>query len=173
MPAPANDELQALTRRTLELNGDPRAGLASEVFLLASQITPLLNVDLLIKNDFGQTLLTWRADEFYGPGWHVPGGIVRFKEKLSERIHKVALSELGCDVSCGETPLALREVMAEQRNVRGHFLSLLFACRLLAPPAPALKFSPEMPMNGQWRWHEHCPADLIREHEMYRCFIQP
>lgn len=43
----------------------------------------MVNVDLLIKNvSSNETLLTWREDEYYGPGWHVPGGIVRFKETI-------------------------------------------------------------------------------------------
>src|SRR5438105_4861558 len=55
--------------------GDTGAGLPPEVFLFLSRVTPLLNVDLLIQDDRGRTLLTWRDDEFFGAGWHVPGGI--------------------------------------------------------------------------------------------------
>jgi ADP-ribose pyrophosphatase YjhB (NUDIX family) len=166
-----NEELAALTRRTLELIDDPRNGLPDEVFILASQITPLLNVDLLIKNAHDEILLTWRDDEFYGPGWHVPGGILRFKEKLADRIRKVALAELGTEVSFAAAPIALNELFAPQRNVRGHFVSLLFECRLENPPLAALKFCPEMPKNGQWQWHKTCPGNLIREHEIYRSFF--
>jgi len=66
--------------------GDPRQGLPEELFLFVSELTPMINVDLLIKNDRNETLLTWRADNFYGPGWHIPGGIIRFKESASSRI---------------------------------------------------------------------------------------
>ena len=59
-------------------------------FLLVSQLTPLVNVELLIDDKEKGSLLTWRHDEFYGPGWHLPGGIVRFKELASTRIKKVA-----------------------------------------------------------------------------------
>lgn len=166
-----NEELGALTRRTLELIDDPRSGLAQEVFILASQITPLLNVDLLIKNEHNETLLTWRDDEFYGPGWHVPGGILRFKEKLADRIRKVALAELGSEVSFTAAPIAINELFAPHRNVRGHFVSLLFDCQLVNTPTSALKFCPEMPKNGQWQWHKICPENLIHEHEIYRTFI--
>ena len=53
---------------------DPRRGLPDDVFLFVSRIVPLVNVDLLIQDDRSRTLLTWRDDEFFGPGWHVPGG---------------------------------------------------------------------------------------------------
>lgn len=168
----ANDtELQPLICRLQELSGNPRQGLPQPVFKLVSQLTPLINVDLLIRNELGQTLLTWRADEFYGPGWHVPGGIIRFKESFAERIAKVAATELGCQVEFDAAPLAMNEVTNPHRDVRGHFISLLYVCRLLNPPADTLKFGGEMPKNGQWRWHDRCPENLIRVHEMYRPYI--
>ena len=74
---------------------NPSIGLPVDIFLFASRITPMVNVDLLIRNEQGQTLLTWREDDFYGPGWHVPGGIVRFKEPIADRISAVASGELG------------------------------------------------------------------------------
>ena len=65
---------------------DPDSGLPEEVFLLASRITAMVNVDLLIRNDSNETLLTWRGGSYYSPGWHIPGGIVRYKESMYERI---------------------------------------------------------------------------------------
>jgi len=151
--------------------GQPSQGLPEALFLLVSRLTPMVNVDLLIRNDAGQTLLTWRHDEFYGPGWHVPGGIVRFKEHFATRIAEVARIELGCAVSFTQPPLALNEIMATDRDVRGHFVSLLFECRLTTPPDPALNFRGEVPISGQWQWHDRCPDNLIRQHEIYRPYI--
>ena len=61
---------------------DPHRGLPEELFLFVSRITPLVNVDLLIQDDRGHTLLTWRDDEFHGAGWHVPGGSSGSKRRL-------------------------------------------------------------------------------------------
>jgi ADP-ribose pyrophosphatase YjhB (NUDIX family) len=164
-------EIESLTTRLNYLIGDPKQGLPGDVFRLISQLTPMVNVDLLVKNETGQTLLTWREDEFYGPGWHVPGGIVRFKETFSSRLQAVAKTELGCTVNFNAEPLATNEVMAAHRNVRGHFISLLYQCRLLTQPAIALKYHEELPKNGYWHWHDSCPDNLIRVHEMYRTYI--
>ena len=79
--------------------GNARDGLPEDVFRLVSQLTPLVNVELLINDKNKGTLLTWRHDEFYGPDWHLPGGIIRFKEFAATRIEKVAMSELGASVS--------------------------------------------------------------------------
>ena len=74
-------------------------GLPDEVFYYISRTTPLVNVDLLIKDENGRTLLSWRNDRYAGKGWHVPGGIVRFKETLETRVQKVAEIEVGVNIS--------------------------------------------------------------------------
>jgi ADP-ribose pyrophosphatase YjhB (NUDIX family) len=166
-----NDEIRWLSARLRELAGNARQGLPHEIFLMLSSLTPMINVDLLLRNSQGQTLLTWRDDEFYGPGWHIPGGIIRFKEPIADRIAAVAASELGCTVSFSEAPLLLREISNPDRDVRGHFISLLYNCNLVTPPVSTLKFSTGWPKNGQWMWHDRCPENLIKVHEAYRPWI--
>ena len=114
--------------------GDSRRGLPEEVFRLVSELTPLVNVDLLIKDSSGRTLLTWRDDEFYGPGWHIPGGILRFKERALDRLAKVAELELGAQISSNLVPLLITEIMHPSRDVRGHFISLLYECAITSGP---------------------------------------
>ena len=41
------------------------------------------------------TLLAWRDDHLNGKGWHIPGGIIRFKESIKKRINEVAKNEIG------------------------------------------------------------------------------
>jgi ADP-ribose pyrophosphatase YjhB (NUDIX family) len=151
--------------------GDASRGLPEEVFLLVSRLTPLVNVDLLIKDESRRTLLTWRDDGTYSAGWHVPGGIVRFKEKIQERLAAVAELELGAKVSFRTEPLAIHEIMAHARTVRGHFISFLYECALLGPPDEALRYGQGDPRPGQWAWHEKCPDNLISVHEIYRRFF--
>ncbi len=156
---------------------NPSLGLPEEMFLFVSKITPMINVDLFIRNDQAHTLLTWREDGIGPPGWHIPGGIVRFKERMADRIAAVAGTELGTTVTFMREPLAIREVMQPSRKVRGHFISLLFDCHLLAPPDQARKYdrkavrSTGRPYPENWAWHAHCPDALIPDHEMYRGFI--
>jgi ADP-ribose pyrophosphatase YjhB (NUDIX family) len=145
-----------------------REGLPEDIFELVSQLTPLVNVELLINDSAKGTLLTWRHDKFYGPGWHLPGGIVRFKELVGVRIKKVAESELGATVSFESEPLQVKQVMNKNRDVRGHFLSLLFSCQLTSPLIQDSKFRMEDPVNGHWAWFKDCPDNLIFQHEIYR-----
>jgi ADP-ribose pyrophosphatase YjhB (NUDIX family) len=150
---------------------DPSQGLPEEVFLFISSVTPMVNVDLLIKDERRRTLLTWREDGFYPPSWHVPGGIVRFKEGLHDRIAAVAKSELGADVAFQPAPLAVNEIVVPQRAVRGHFISFLYECRLLGPPDDGLRYEEGTPRPGEWAWHERCPDDLISVHAIYRKYF--
>jgi ADP-ribose pyrophosphatase YjhB (NUDIX family) len=153
--------------------GDPRQGLPDAVFRLVTRLTPMVNVDLLIKNDGGQTLLVWRDDGLYR-GWHVPGGIVRYKERMAERIAAVAHIELGTRVKPQGGPLAMNEIIYPDRRVRGHFISFLFACDLIDPPDESLEHGGDRPAaHGEWAWHAVCPPDIISSHEMYRRFLDP
>src|SRR5882757_4854156 len=150
---------------------DPRAGLPEAVFLFVSSITPLVNVDLLIQDDAGRTLLTWRADAFYGPGWHVPGGVIRYQESAAERIRAVALQELGVDVEADAAPVAVSETINPGRRERAHSISLLYRCRLRTALNEAQQAGSSALKPNQWAWHESCPENLIPEHRVYSRFL--
>lgn len=150
---------------------DPSEGLPQDIFLFVSRVTPLVNVDLLIENESDQTLLTWRDDGYYPPGWHIPGGIIRYKETIAHRIHAVALNELGAKVTFKDPPLSIREVIHRSRKNRGHFISLLYECGLIGPLDENLRCNNGSPKPGEWAWHSRCPKDIIPVHEMYRKFI--
>src|ERR1700730_10657075 len=83
---------------------DPADGLPYELFLFISSLVPMVNVDLLIRDDRKRILLTWRDDDIHGKGWHVPGGMIRFKETAEERVRATALEELGAEVEFEEPP---------------------------------------------------------------------
>jgi colanic acid biosynthesis protein WcaH len=164
-------ELATAIRSLDRLIPDATGGLPEDAFLLVSRLLPLVNVDLLIQDRARGTLLTWRDDEFYGPGWHVPGGIIRFQETLAERIHKTARNELGADVEFAPKPIATREAIDPQRKVRGHFISLVYRCTLLGPPAAELQYRSGLPLAGQWGWHAVWPPDIIDIHRDYVEFL--
>jgi len=150
---------------------DPSEGLPEDIFLFVSTITPMINVDLLIKNSENHTLLTWRGNGCYAAGWHVPGGIVRYKERINDRIRAVAASELGVQISFNKEPLAISEIIHPSRKIRGHFMSLLYECTLTSPINQGMRYHTGVPKPGEWAWHSKCPDNLIAVHEMYRCFI--
>jgi ADP-ribose pyrophosphatase YjhB (NUDIX family) len=165
-------EIHRQAFRTLDaLVGEPVDGLPEEFFLFLSRFTPIVNVDLLIQDDRCRTLLTWRQDETYGAGWHVPGGIIRYKETAGDRIRATARRELGAEVAFDPEPIAVEQAIDPARRQRGHFISLVYRCRLLGPPDPAFRYVQGEPRRDQWAWHEGCPPDLIAVQAGYRRFF--
>lgn len=151
---------------------DPSGGLPEDLFLFVSRLTPILNVDLLLKNSKNETLLTWREDAYYGPVWHIPGGIVRFKETTATRIRAVAESELGANVTFSKEPIAINEMMASDRKTRGHFISFLYECKLITPLDPQQEYKGGDLKHGNWAWHASCPKNLIFPQSVYKRFIE-
>lgn len=154
----------------------PREGLPQELFLLISALTPIPNVDLWIQNSKGQVLLSWRDDPFYGQGWHIPGGCIRFGETMAQRIEKTAQQELGCTVTFDPTPMAVRDVIRppveglELPDMRGHHLAVLYRCTL--PEAYRIDFqSKQDGEDGYLRWFSAIPTNFLPIHEPYRDVI--
>jgi ADP-ribose pyrophosphatase YjhB (NUDIX family) len=147
---------------------DPRNGLPDEVFHFIRKVTPLINVDLLIRRD-GHALLAWREDE-YDKGWHVPGGIVRFREAFHARIDAVALTEIGATVESEPSPCNLAEIRELRR---GHFVSLLYRCRLTSEIDPARIYSGHgKPANGSLSWIEGVPDNLYPMQLFYKDWLE-
>lgn len=148
---------------------DPRLGLPEDIFLFSTRITPMVNVDLLIRNDTNQVLLTWRGGNYYSPGWHIPGGIVRIRESMYERIEQVAQLELGVKVSYDKSPILVNEIIRNpERKNRGHFISFLFDCQLISQLDEKFHNTEGKPQSEEWMWHNECPVDIIPVHLMYK-----
>jgi colanic acid biosynthesis protein WcaH len=145
-------------------------GLPEEIFFYISRTTPLVNVDLLVKDENGRTLLAWRDDQYSGKGWHVPGGIVRYKESLETRVKKVAETEIGASIDFDPKPLAINQIIHNEGRDRSHFISILYKCSLPSVFAPDNKgISNTEP--GYLMWHETCPDNLLKLHEIYRKYL--
>ena len=75
---------------------EAKDGLGTDLYEAISRLTPSISVEAIVKSsDLSKTLLIWRDDKMYGPGWHLPGGVLRFKETLKDRLLKTLDSELG------------------------------------------------------------------------------
>lgn len=150
---------------------DARNGLGEELYLAISQLTPSICVELIIKSsDRNSTLLTWRADKYYGPGWHVPGGVLRFKEKRLDRVSKVAMAELKTPAYAVKGPIGNHEVFNEKRNIRGHFISFIYDVELEQQPPRSL-MAGNQPLDGEWKWFENAPENLIPNQTYIKDYI--
>ena len=149
---------------------DPTNGLPQELFLFATTLIPCTNIDLFVTDENRRLLLTWRDDEFYGQGWHIPGGCLRLKETLDNRIQQTAINELGSKVIY-DRDFITRETMAtEERSQltnqleRSHNISMLFFCRFPEGYEVKNKENDEH-TRGYLKWFDHTPADLLKAHK--------
>lgn len=150
---------------------NPTKGLPNEVFLFASRITPMVNVDLLIKDEKNRILLAWRDDGLCGKGWHIPGGIIRFKQSFEESIEMTSIREIGTIVKYNPIPINIQTFIKEKEVNRGHFISLLFECSLsseyVLPNENICETEP-----GYLKWHNVCPKDFLKVQGVYKKFFE-
>ena len=145
-------------------------GLPEHLFNYISSVTPLINIDILLLTQRSEVALTWRDDGTYGPGWHVPGGIVRFKESIQSRINQVCLRELGVSQISSTTLLQVNQIMNPARDYRGHFISLLFSARTSEDILETSTANDLLP-NGYLSLFNSSPPNLIPQHKRYHEII--
>lgn len=148
----------------------PYDGLPFELFEWISSVVPIPNVDLLITNDKGEILLSWRDDEYYGQGWHLPGGCIRFKETIEERIQKTALNEIGTEVITDSIPIAVKNMIMGDREgqpiKRAHHVAMLIKCALPEGFVVDNKEKKEKDA-GYLKWFDRIPEDILKVHDIY------
>ena len=140
LTAVINELLLKIKKETI----DPAEGLGDQLFLAVASLTPIVNVDILIVKE-GKILLSWRDDEQCGAGWHLPGGCVRLKETLEQRLHVCAKSELGTDVLCDMKPVLIVPVDKAQ-----------------------LRLLDNQEIKGHLGWFDHMPEHFLPVQDFYR-----
>lgn len=150
--------------------GDTSKGLPEDIFLMTTRLVPMINVDLLIKTDEGY-LLTWREDRHFAPGWHIPGGIIRFMEKIDTRLDAVAFSELGATLKPEKKLLNIHEFFYPELSSRNHFISLLYEVELASQVTIPRCTDLTAPEHGEYAFFSQAPENLLEPHEVYRQFL--
>ena len=69
--------------------------LTSDTFATVIDATPLVSIDLLVRNAQGQVLLGYRDNKPAQHTWFVPGGRVRKSETIAEAFARLVSVELG------------------------------------------------------------------------------
>lgn len=164
-------ELKLIATELLSKNFDASNGLPEELFELVSSLTPIPNVDLLIIKD-KKILLSWRDDQYYGKGWHLPGGCIRFGETMQNRILETAKKELKCTVEFVPEPIAVRDIIIKKNTnlsnpfVRGHNITILFKCFL---PDNYIINNDKLNETdvGYLKWFVKIPGNLLDVHDAY------
>jgi len=85
--------------------------------------SPRICVDLIIKTKDG-VLLSKRLIKPYLGAWHLPGGRIRFREKINDSIKRIAKAELGVIVTDSKL-IGIMQFPHETRDgIKLHSISL-------------------------------------------------
>ncbi len=144
---------------------NPNKGLPDDLFYFIGRMTPYINVDLLIKCPKRGLLLTWRNDDYAGKGWHIPGGIVRFREKIEDRIINVGREELKITINEFSGPISTNEIILKKQLERSHFISLLYDCKI--GDEQLLKLEEIIKKDKKINFFKKKPKDFLKLHEIY------
>ena len=112
--------------------------------------------------------MTWRDDKYSGKGWHLPGGIIRFREKINKRIANVGKTELNIKISKIKGPIALNEIIINQKE-RSHFISLLYQCFLSKNQFK--NFYLKLKKNSKISFFKKKPHNLLNLHKIYKKYL--
>ena len=173
MQSEVKRQLQLLKKEVEKSGINPKDGIGEDLFLFVSSLTPIVNVDLLVYNSKGQFLLSFRDDRHCGRGWHIPGGCVRLRETIDERIKAVARTELHLDnIAYEKQPIKIFEIICnEERQIdcqdeRSHFITLVYKCYV--PDSYQINNMMKENEAGFLRWFDKLPDDLLDIQQCYK-----
>lgn len=76
-------------------SSDEKPVLTDDQFLRIVEATPLVSIDLIIRNPRGEVLLGRRLNRPAKDSWFVPGGRIRKNERVREALRRISQRELG------------------------------------------------------------------------------
>lgn len=77
--------------------------LDTDTFRTVVDSTPLVSIDLIVRDEQGRILLGQRVNRPALNSWFVPGGRIQKNESLDEAFHRLTFVELGCGFQRSQT----------------------------------------------------------------------
>lgn len=103
--------------------------------------TPLVSIDLLVRDAANRVLLGLRQNQPARGFWFVPGGVVRKDETLAEALARISVDELDIPLAMDRVSLLgvyehfYRENFAEKPGFGTHYVVLAYQVSLDLDPA--------------------------------------
>lgn len=140
---------------------EPRGPLPRDEYESVFSRVPRLTVEVVLVSDEG-VLLTLRDGGPCGGLWHLPGGTVRFGERLVDAVRRVAADEVGVEVEVGDL-LGVIEYPDHPDRAGDWPVGLAHRARLSAGAASDVR------RPGSVDWWRTLPPDM---HEEQRAFLR-
>jgi colanic acid biosynthesis protein WcaH len=127
--------------------------LDNETFLKIVDATPLVSIDLILRNDKGEILLGKRVNRPAADLWFVPGGRIYKNEKVRAALKRIALAELGVEVEDTKLIGAFDHIyddnFAGREGISTHYVVLAYQYHLTSTS----QFRPDN-QHSELRWWE-------------------
>jgi colanic acid biosynthesis protein WcaH len=139
--------------------------LPREQFLEVVARTPLVSIDLIVRDRAGRVLLGLRRNAPARGWWFVPGGAIRKNESLDVAFRRITRNELGRELRRGDSRLlgVYEHFYAENADDRPgfgtHYVVLAHSLTLEDPP------SPPGDQHSVYRWL--VPAELLQTADVH------
>lgn len=133
--------------------------LSHEDFLTVVRLTPLVAIDLVVRDADGRVLMGLRTHEPARGCWFVPGGRIRKDETLDDAFVRISRSELGAARTRDSTRLlgvfthCYDTNFADAPGVTTHYVVIACEIEHFAPTTPL----PQDQHSG-YRWWSHDEA---------------
>lgn len=133
--------------------------LDKKTFSFVIENTPLVSIDLVVKNEQGQALLGERLNRPAKGFWFVPGGRILKDESMAKAFQRLTLDELGQEFSIEQADFLAAFDHFYDDNVFGseystHYVALAYELILKQP----LK---KLPLNMQHKSYQWFSVDSL------------
>jgi len=135
--------------------------------------TPLVSIDLILRNARDEVLLGRRLNRPAKDSWFVPGGRIRKNERVKEALHRISQRELGVLVEQAELVGVFDHIYEDNflgvEGANTHYVVLGFAARL----PEGVKLTPDE-QHGELRWW--AVAEILANnavHENTKAYFKP
>ncbi len=149
--------------------------LSKEAFTQVIDATPLVSIDLIMRNAKGQILLGQRLNKPAQGYWFVPGGRIRKNERLSDAFSRLCATELGLVLSINQAkPLGNYEHFyndnaMDAEGVSTHYVVLAYEISLNSDLPVALDDQHE---DQAW-WNEADVLNSAKVHNHTKDYFRP
>jgi colanic acid biosynthesis protein WcaH len=108
--------------------------LTDDEFIQVIRTTPLIAIDLIVQNEFGEVLLGKRHNRPAKNYWFVPGGRIKKNERSLDALERVGRSELGIALPAGKLLSAFDHFYDDNYfgmpDVGTHYVTLAYRIKL-------------------------------------------
>ena len=133
--------------------------LPHKLFLKTFRYVPRVAVDILVKNQKSEIILTKRNIAPLKGLWHIPGSYIIKNEKITDCIERIAKDEIGIRISGKKAKLVgvSEDMIADQR---GHTIDIIYEIGI----EKALEFKPTSEAE-EIKFFKKLPSDIGFNHQ--------